>query len=93
MLVLGCVSSVYDYFFMLDCFRLCPEDVFNGWYKGIRVWTFDLDAGVVMICCGGVVGCSVSLGLSIISSSSSVSSCRLLFALFSTVVVAFDGVG
>ena len=48
---------------------------------------------MVMICCGGVVGCSVSPGSSIISSSSSVSSCRLLFALFSTVFVAFDGVG
>ena len=46
MLVLGSVSSVCDYFLMLDCFLLCPKDVFNGWYKkGIRVWTFDLDAG------------------------------------------------
>ena len=93
MLVLGCVSSVCDYFLMLDCFLFCPEDVFNGWYKGIRVWTFDLDAGVVMICCGGVMGCSVSPGSSIILLSWSVSSCRLLFAVFSTVVVAFDGVG
>ena len=46
-----------------------------------------------MICCGSVVGCSVSPGSSIFSSSSSVSSCRLLFVQFSTVVVAFDGVG
>ena len=43
--------------------------------------------------CGGVVGCSVPPGSLISSSSSSVSWCRLLFALFLTVVMAFDGVG
>ena len=46
-----------------------------------------------MICCGVMVRCSVSPGSSINSSSSSVSWCRLLFALFSTVAVAFYDVG
>ena len=94
MLLLECVSSICDYFLLLDCFLLCSEDVFNGWYICSLVWTLvNLDTGVVMTCCGGVVGCPVSPGSSISSSSSSVSWCRLVFVQFSVVVVTVDGVG
>ena len=93
MLLLKSVSSVCDYFLLLDCFLLCPEDVLNDWYKFILVWTLvDLDTGVVMTCCGSVVGCAVSPGSLISLSSSSVSWFRLVFVLFLAAVLTVDGV-